>query len=124
MHRPSTRQKVGLVIAGLLNLVNIPSVLGPTPDGEVGPPFAILVLSSVLGILGLVATVIAWRGHRAALRVAAGAIVINALTSLPAFFVGVPAVIKLAVAVSVLATVAALVLMLSTDARRPVAVTD
>jgi hypothetical protein len=124
MNAISTRQKVGLVLCALLNATSIPSVFAPTPDGEAGPPYAILVLSSVLGVIGLVAAVIAWRGNRAALRVAAGAIVIQALTALPAFFVDVPAWLKLAVAVNVLATVAALVLMFSTTARRPVPVMD
>jgi hypothetical protein len=123
MSSTSTRQKVGLVISGLINLSNIPSALMPTPDGETGPPYAVLLLSSVLGVIGLVATVLAWRGNRKALRVAAGALVINVLTALPAFFVDVPAFIKALVALAVVVTVAALVLMFST-ARRPVPVID
>ena len=120
----STRQKVGLVISGLVNLTNIPSAFSPTPDGEVGPPYAILLLSSVIGVVGLVATILAWRGNGAALRVAAGALVLNVLTALPAFFVDVPAFIKALVALAVVVTVAALVLMFSGPARRPVPVTD
>ncbi len=123
MSATSTRQKVGLVIAGLINLGNIPSVFTPTPDGEVGPPYAVLLLASVLGVIGLVATVLAWRGNNAALRVAAGALVINVLTSLPAFFVDVPAFIKALVALSVVVTMIALVLMFS-PARRPVPAMD
>ena len=123
MSTTSTRQKVGLVLAGLLNLANVPSALVPTPDGEVGPPYAILVLGSVLGIIGLVATVLAWRGNRAALRVAAGAIAINVIAALPAFFVDVPASIKALVALSVIVTVTALVLMFS-PAPRPVPALD
>jgi hypothetical protein len=119
----STRQKVGLVLCGLLNLVNVPSAFMPTPEGETGPPYAILVLGSVLGVIGLVATVLAWRGNRAALRVAAGALVINVITALPAFFVDVPAFIKALVALSVIVTVTALVLMFS-SARRSVPVLD
>ena len=120
----STRQKVGLVLSGLINLSNIPSAFSPTPDGETGPPYAILVLGSVLGVIGLVATVMAWRGNRAALRVAAGALVINVITALPAFFVDVPAFIKALVAFSVVLTVTALVLMFSAGVRRAVPVTD
>ena len=120
----STRQKVGLVLSGLINLSNIPSAFSPTPDGETGPPYAILVLGSVLGVIGLVATVMAWRGNRAALRVAAGALVINVITALPAFFVDVPAFIKALVALSVVLTVTALVLMFSAGVRRAVPVTD
>ena len=80
----STRQRIGLVLSGLINLSNIPSAFSPTPYGETGPPYAILVLGSVLGVIGLVATVMAWRaGNRAASGVAAGALVINVITALP-----------------------------------------
>jgi hypothetical protein len=123
METTSGRQRTGLVLAGVLSAINIPSAFTPTPDGEVGPPFGVLVLGTVLGVVGLVAVVLAWRGNRGALRVAAGALVINLLTALPAFFVDVPVWIKLAVGLSVLATVAAIVLMFS-GARRPVAVLD
>lgn len=112
MSPTSTRQKVGLVIAGLLSLGNLPNAV--TPSGDPGPPRAVLVLGSVLGLIGLVAVVIAWRtGKQAALRVAAGTLILNMLTSLPAFFVDVPAWLKLLVAVSVVVTVAAVVLMFS-----------
>ncbi len=54
---------------------------------------------------------------------AAGALVINVITAMPAFFVDVPAFIKALVALSVVITVATLVLMFST-ARRPVPALD
>ena len=114
----STKQKVGLVLCGLYCLSSIPSVLESQPDGEEGPPMAILVLSSVLGVIGLVAVVAAWRGSRLGLRVAAGALIVSALTGLPAFFVDVPAGIKLLTGVSVLVTIGTIVLMFS-PARRP-----
>ena len=120
----SGKQKAGLVIAGLISAGNVPSVLFPTPDGEEGPPFMVLVLGTILGVIGLVAVVIAWRNNnQAAFRVAAGALVISIISALPAFFVDVPAGIKLLVAVSVALTVLSIVLMFST-ARRPVPVLD
>jgi len=120
----SGRQKAGLVIAGLLSLVNVTSVFFPTPDGQEGPPFVVLVLGTILGVVGLVGVVIAWRtGNQAAFRVTAGALVINAISALPAFFVDVPAGLKLAVAISIVVTVLGIVLMFST-AHRPVAVLD
>ena len=94
----------------------------PTPDGEVGPPLGILVIGSVLGVVGLVCTILAWRGNDVALRVAAGAIIVMTLTGLPAFFVDVPMAIKALVGVSVLLTVVAVALMFS--ARRPSPVVD
>ena len=119
----NTKQKVGLVLCGLYSLSNIPSVLETAPDGEQGPPFAILVVGTVLGVIGLVATVMAWRGNRVALRVAAGAIIIVTLTGLPAFFVDVPMWVKAATGAGVIITVVTVVLMFSTD-RRPSAVVD
>jgi hypothetical protein len=117
------RQKTGLALAGLLSVTNIPSAFSPTPEGQEGPPYAVLLVGALLGVVGLVAAVMAWRGHRAALRVCAGALIVNVLLTLPAFFVDVPSWIKAAAAFSVLLTVAAVVLMFST-ARRPVPVTD
>ncbi len=118
MNTTSVKQKVGLALAGLISLSNIPSVLTAPPAGEVGPPIAILILDSILGVVGLVAVVIAWRtGARAAIRVAAGCLILVLLTALPAFFVGVPVWIKLLTAASVLLTVAAVVLMFSPSRR-------
>jgi hypothetical protein len=118
MNTTSKRQKVGFVLAGIYSAANIPSVLFPVPEGAEGPPIGILVIGSVLGVVGLVAVVVAWRtGNRAALRAAAGAIIVVTLTALPAFFVDVPAGIKLLVGVSVLLTIAAVVLMYSPGRR-------
>lgn len=119
----TTKQKVGLVIAAVYALANIPSILIPTPDGEEGPPLAILAIDTVLGVIGLVAAIWAWRGSPVALRVAAGAIILITLTGLPAFFVDVPMAIKALVGFSVVLTVLTVVLLFSTD-RRPATVTD
>ncbi|MEJ7744515.1 MAG: hypothetical protein WKF73_19460 [Nocardioidaceae bacterium] len=124
MSSTTTRQKIGLGLAGLLSALNITSVFFPTPEGETGPPFAILAVGTLLGVIGLVAVIIAWRsGNRAAIRVAAGTLIINLLTSLPAFFVDVSAAVKLLVGVSVLLTVLAVGLMFS-PSRRAVPVLD
>jgi hypothetical protein len=116
--RVTTTQKAGLVLCGLYSLTNVPSFLEAPPDGEEGPPLAILVVGSILGVIGLVATVMAWRGNRVALRVAAGSIILVTLTGLPAFFVDVPMWVKALVAVCVMLTVLAVVLMFSGDRRR------
>lgn len=116
--RRSRRQRVGLALAAFLSIGNIPSVLTPTPDGEVGPPILVLWLGTLLGIVGLVAVVVAWRsGNRAALRVAAGSLIVTALTALPALFVDIDATLKVLSAVSVVLTVAAVVLMFSPEQR-------
>ena len=119
----TTKQKVGLVLCGLYCFTNIASVLFPAPEGEDGPPMGILVIGSILGVVGLVAAVMAWRGNRVALRIAAGAMIVITLTGLPAFFVDVPMAVKALVGFSVVLTVAAVVLMFSGD-RRPTSITD
>ncbi|HEX8864603.1 MAG TPA: hypothetical protein VF821_02995 [Lentzea sp.] len=119
----TTKQKAGLTLAALYSLANIPSVLAPTPEGEVGPPLAVLVVGSVLGVVGLVAAIMAWRGNEVALRIAAGAVIVETLTGLPAFFVDVPMAIKALVGVSVVLTVVTVVLMFSGRRRLP-SVTD
>jgi hypothetical protein len=121
--RTTTKQKVGLVLAGLYSLGQLPSVLTAPADGETGPPVSILVVDTLLGVIGLVAVVLAWRGNRVALRVAAGALILITLTGLPAFFVDVPMAVKALVGVSVLLTVLAVVLMFS-GPRRTAPVTD
>jgi hypothetical protein len=121
--RVTGKQKAGLVICLIFGLGNIPSVLTPTPDGEEGPPMAILVIGSILGVVALVAAILAWRGSRRAMRIGAGAIIVMTLTGLPAFFVDVPMFVKALVAASVVLTVVAVVLMFSGD-RRPAPVVD
>jgi len=121
--RPNTKQKIGLVLCALYSLGNIPSFLGSPDEGETGPPLGILVIGSILGVVGLVSAILAWRGNNVALRVAAGAIIVMTLTGVPAFFVDVPTFVKVLVGVSVLWTVAAVVLMFSGD-RRSAPVTD
>jgi hypothetical protein len=120
----STKNKIGLVIAGLLGLADIPAALMPTPDGEVGPPFGILVVGSICGVITVIAVVIGWvKANRGAIRIAAGARIVSMLTALPAFFVDVPAGIKILVTAAVILTVVSVVLMLS-PARQTTAVTD
>jgi hypothetical protein len=121
----STKQKVGFVLCALYSLSNIPSVLFPSGSGgdDEGAPMAILVVDSILGVIGLVAAVLAWRGNRVALRVAAGAIILITLTGLPAFFVDVPMAVKALVGFGVVLTVVIVALMFS-GPRRSVSVVD
>lgn len=75
---------------------------------------AILWVCTVLSAIALVACVVAWRtGNRAAARLAVGSLVVVTLTSLPAFFVDVPAAIKILVAAGVVFTLLFSVLVLS-----------
>ena len=116
--------KAGLVLAFLIGIADLVGPFQPTPDGEVGPPYAILLLGGALGLITVGAVVVAWRtARRGAVRVAAGARIISVITALPAFFVDVPAGLKVVVGIFVLLTVAAVAMML-TPTRRPTPVTD
>jgi hypothetical protein len=125
MSSPLTaRPRAGLVLAALLAVLDVVSAFFPTPEGDVGPPLWIVVLGGLLGIATLGAVVLAWRtGRRSALWTVVGTRVLSAITALPAFFVDVPAVLKVVVAVFVVLTVVCVVLVLS-PARRAVAVAD
>ena len=117
----TTKNKVGLGLAIFYGVTNLPSFLEAPGPGEDGPPMAILIVDSVLGLVAIVAGIVAWRsGSRAAARLTAASVIVITLTSLPAFFVDIPAFIKVIVAVSVVLTVAIIVLMFS-PARRSAA---
>lgn len=120
---PTAKQKLGLVLCGIYSLMNVPGAFTPQPEGSGdAPPLGILIVGSILGVVGVVCTVLAWRGNGVALRVAAGAIIVVTLTALPAFFVDVPMWVRALVGVSVLLTVVAVGLMFS--GRRPSPVVD
>lgn len=114
----STKNKIGIGLAVFYAVVNIPSAAVPTPDGADGPPMAILIVCSILGVLALASGIVAWRkGSRPAARLAAGSLIVITLTSLPALFVDVPAGIKALVSVGVVLTIAIVVLMFSPPKR-------
>jgi peptidoglycan/LPS O-acetylase OafA/YrhL len=121
----TTRTRAGLVLAALLGVGDLVALFFPTPEGEMGPPYSILLLGAVLGLATLAGVAAAWRtGRRGALRLVAGTRVLSAIAALPAFFVDeVPAVLKLLAAVAVVLTVVCVVLVLA-PARRPTGVTD
>ncbi|MEU2201257.1 hypothetical protein [Isoptericola sp. NPDC019482] len=110
---------VGLLLVGVLGLLDALTLLGPTAaEGEVGPPVEVLVLDTVLGVITLAAVVAAFaRRSRGAVRVAAGARLLSVLTVVPAFFAGMPAAVIGVAAVAVLANVAGVYLALA-PARR------
>jgi hypothetical protein len=124
MQQLSRLNKAGLVLAGVLGIVDVGSLAFPTPDGQVGPPYWILVLDSVLGVITLVG--VAWallRQHRGAVRIVAAARVVSLITALPAFFVGPPAGLLLLVGAFAVITVV-VVAMILTPPRRSMTVSD
>ncbi|MEP6648676.1 MAG: hypothetical protein ABJA74_02010 [Lapillicoccus sp.] len=108
------KNKVGFVVAILLGLSDLPAVSFSTPQGQVGPPPAVLLLSTICGIVTLVAVLYGWIRHSwPAIRVAAGARVVSMLAAMPGLFVdGLPGPLRVVVAASVLVTIATVTLML------------
>ena len=116
--------KVGLALAGLLAVVDLLGLAFQTPEGQVGPPLGILLMGAALGVITLICIVIAWRTRsRGAIRIAAGARILSALGAVPAFFAGPPAPLVVMAAISVILTVACVILMLA-GAPKPALVKD
>ena len=111
----STKNKVGLGLAIFYALTNLPSAFVPTGTGtETARRWRSSWVCTVLSAVALVAGVIAWRtGSRPAARLTAASLIVVTLTSLPAFFVDVPAGIKILVAAGVVVTVVFTVLIFS-----------
>lgn len=114
----TTRNRVGVVLAILLGLIDVGSLaaLGGAPaPGEAGPPDVVLIFGAVMGVITIVAAVLAWkRRSRAALRVAAATRLLSAAGALPAFFVdGVPAAVVVAVTVGLVITLVTVGLLVS-----------
>lgn len=106
--------KIGLVLAGLLALSDIATAGIPTPDGDDGPPVAIVVLGVLLGVVTLACLVPAFRrASRGAIRLVAGTRIISAISALPAFFADIDPALKAGAAVVVVVTVAVVAMILN-----------
>lgn len=100
--------RVGLVIAGLLAVSDLVTfALGAPPPG-------VVIASTVLGVITLVALVPAWRGrNRTAVLTVAASRIVSALLAVPAFFVdGVPAGIRVTAAIIIVLAIASTALIL------------
>lgn len=106
--------KAGFVLALVLGLLNVVALANPTPEGETGPPMAILVVDAVLGAGIIVAVLVGWlRASRAAIRAATVLLILAAITTLPAFVSpDVPSALIAISGVYVLLTIVTIVLML------------
>jgi len=119
--RLSTRNKIGLALAGLLGLADvlgtlaIPALAAST---EPGPPPEVMIAGGVLGVITLVAVVYTFRtASRVGARIASASRILSMLTSLPAFFVpDVPAGLVVLAAASVVLTLICVYLVLARPA--------
>lgn len=115
----TTPNKVGFVLALLLGLGNVLSLASPTPEGQAGPPLAILIVDAVLGVGIIVAVLVGWlRGRKAAIRAATVLLILAAITALPAFVApDVPSALVAAAGGYVVLTIVTIVLMLKPGVR-------
>lgn len=105
--------KAGLVLLAIAAAANLVPV--QPPEGQPGPPVAILITGAVLGVIALVAIVVAWRhGSRKARLVAVALSVVNALLAVPAFFEpGIPTWLRTVAGIFVAWTAVAVALTLA-----------
>jgi hypothetical protein len=105
--------KVGLGLQFVYGLVNIPSILQePGNDQEVGPPMGVLWADTILGVILVVAVIIAWRQqNRSTAWLASAANVLISLTAVPVFFIdGLPAWVEPVVIASIVWTIVSVTL--------------
>jgi hypothetical protein len=108
----------GLIVLGVVSLADL---AGPLLTDGTHPPMSIALIGSALGLVSIIAGVLAWRGSKAAAVALVVVRLLSALTAVPAFTAdGVPAIAKTLAGVFLTATVVGAVLVLSTM-RRPVA---
>jgi hypothetical protein len=116
----SALYRSGVVLLGVLSVIELTGPL--TTDGQ-HPPMIIALIGSVLGLVGIVLAVLAWRGRTAAAVGLCVLRVLSALTALPAFWVtGVPGPVVAVAGASVMLTITGVVLTLA-GLRRPVPAT-
>ena len=98
--RWSIANRIGFVLVLLYAVLNlIPTDSGDS--GDSGAPDPILIADMVLGVAVIVLVIIAWiRRSRLLARLAVAGTVLMVLSAFPAFFVPVPAELKLLVAIA------------------------
>jgi uncharacterized membrane protein YfcA len=109
----SPARKTGHILGFILAALHVASLGIPTPDGEEGPPFAVLLVGAALGIAVIVLLALSWtRDSRTPRRIAAVLLVIAALGAVPGLLVsGAPVALQIAAGVLVLLTIATIVLL-------------
>jgi hypothetical protein len=112
LDEPTSRFRIGLILAGLLGAVDVVSIA--LTDGK-NPPYAVAAAGVALGLVTLAGVVRLWRRaqHRGWFWAVVVTRAVSALSSIPAFFAGAPAALLAAVGVTLVLTVAALWLLLA-----------
>ena len=123
--RWSIANRVGFVLVLLFAVLNlIPTEGSPSGDTpQAGPPDVILIADAIIAVAVIAFVIIAWvRSSRLLARLAVAGTVLMALSAFPAFFVPVPAELKLAVAIASVVAFTACVLVLLPSRRAAVGV--
>src|SRR5690349_18508658 len=119
------RRRTGFVLSAVVAFCNIPLAFVPTDDKDGGPPVGVMIFGAVAAVVIL--ALLRWAyvsGKAAAIRIAAGLMVLVALSAVPAFFVdGVPVWAQLAAGAYIVATVISLSLLFA-PSRQHTAVLD
>ena len=106
----TTNLKIGLGISAVLALADVAGLAGTGTDDA--PPFAVIAVSALVGLVTFGALRAAWRQVPAGLWTVVGTRVLSGLLSLPPFFVDAPTWVRIACAVTVAVTALAVVLVL------------
>jgi hypothetical protein len=114
----SAGNKVGLVLAILLGLVQLPGLFrlgGNYKPGTDGPPVPIAIGGAVLGVITVIVAIYMFVSrNRVGGRIAAGALTLSAIPSIEALFVSsVPAMIRVVLAVLVVVAIVTVMLVLA-----------
>ena len=115
----STSVRVGLVLAGLLGLLDLVGLVLPS-----GPaPTEVIVAGAVLGLATVAGVVLAWRGSRAGIVLVIVTRLLSALGAVPALFVDeVPTGVSIGAGIGIVVTLVAVGLVSAGLRRRVPAV--
>lgn len=111
----SIANRIGFVLVLLYAALNLIPSDGSVPGetAQAGPPDAILIADTIIAVAVIALVIVAWvRRSRLLARLAVAGTVLMALSSFPAFFVPVPAELKLAVAIASIVAFTGCVLVL------------
>ncbi len=121
---PTPSVRAGLALSAILGLSNIPFLFADIDWGAEEPPFAMLLMNAVIGMVSVVCAILAWKsGNRKAIRINAAALIVNALLVVPGLFVETTTFIRIVSAVTIVVTLVAVVLTMRRE-RMPVRVID
>ena len=115
---PATPVRAGLALSAVIGLSQL-IYLHPDIDwGADDPGVGLILVGVAIGMVSVVCSLLAWKsGNRLLIRINVAALIVLGLSIVPGLFVDTTAFIRLATAVTIVAIVVAVVLLMR---RRPV----